>query len=160
LKLKRLIIVEITLLAIALLLVATFVEMAPFLRPSKLSYSIGLYREREYARGNVTLAPGQRSSVRFTYTSYDPAILTLDVEFLTWESPGYLVFRCNSRIFATVFASPENSQSSFIVVTFSGREWVEPPSTMFGVNEISFESALENGYGGTFSYRTSIRGSR
>ena len=157
---KRLLTVEIMLLVVALLSVVAFVEIAPFLRPSRQSYSIGLYREREYARGNVTLASGQRSSVRFTYTSYDPAILTLDVTFLTWESSGHLVFRCNNRIFASVFASPENPVVSFIVVTFSGREWVEPPSSMFGLNEIAFESELENGYEGMFDYRISVRGSR
>jgi len=160
LRLKRLIGVEILILVVALLLVGAFVEIAPFLRPSKLSYSIGLYSEREYARGNVALGVGERSSVRFTYTSYDPAILTLDVAFLTWESSGYLVFRCNNRIFASIFASPENPVLSFIVVTLSGREWVEPPSSMFGVNEIAFESALENGYEGVLNYRISVRGSR
>ena len=159
-RLKKPLIVEITMLVVALLLVVAFVEIAPFLRPSRQAYSIGLYREREYARGNVTLASGQLWSVRFTYTSYDPAILTLEVTFLTWESPGYLVFRCNNRIFATVLASPENHNLSFIVVTFSGREWVEPPSSMFGVNEIGFESQVENGYEGMFSYKISIRGSR
>ena len=159
-KMKRLLIVEIVLLVVALLSVVAFVEIAPFLRPSKQSYSIGLYREREYAGGNVTLAYGQRSSVRFTYTSYDPAILTLEIAFLTWESSGYLVFRCNNRVFASVFASPENPVLSFIVVTFSGREWVEPPSSMFGLNEIAFESDLENGYEGMFDYRINVRGSR
>jgi hypothetical protein len=160
LKLKRLLIVEITFLLAVLLLVVAFVEIAPFLRPSRLSYSIGLYREREYAKGNATLALGGLSTVQFTYTSYDPAILTVDVTFFTWESSGYLTLRCNSRIFATVFASPQNPHSSFIVVTFSGREWVEPPSSMFGLNVISFESELENGYEGVFGYRISIRGSR
>jgi hypothetical protein len=160
LRLKQLIVIEIIILVVALLLVGAFVEIAPFLRPSKQSYSIGLYREREYARGNVTLVIGGRSSVRFTYTSYDPAILTLDVAFLTWESPGYLVFRCNNRIFASVFAQPMSPRLSFIVVTFSGREWVEPPSSMFGVNEIAFESESEGGYEGVFDYRISIRGSR
>jgi hypothetical protein len=157
-KMKRLLIVEIMLLVVALLLVVAFVEIAPFLRPSKQSYSIGLYREIEYARGNVTLTSGQRSSIRFTYTSYDPAILTLDISFSTWESSGYLVFRCNNRVFGSVFASPEKPVLSFIVVTFSGREWVEPPSSMFGLNEIAFESDLGNGYAGVLNYR--IRGSR
>jgi len=160
LRLKKLIVVEILILVVAMLLVGAFVEIAPFLRPSKLRYSIGLYSEREYARGNATLGVGERSSVRFTYTSYDPAILTLDVSFLTWESSGYLVFRCNNRIFASVFASPENPHLSFIVVTFSGREWVEPPSSMFGVNEVAFESELKDGYAGVFNYRISVRGSR
>ena len=159
-KLKRLLIVEVMLLVVVLLSVVAFVEIAPFLRPSKQSYSIGLYREMEFARGNVTLDSGQRWSVRFTYTSYDPAILTLDVTFLTWESSGDLVFRCNNRIFASVFESPEDAVLSFIVVTFSGREWVEPPSSMFGLNEIAFESDLENGYAGMFNYRISVRGSR
>jgi len=153
-------VVEIVLLVVALLLVVAFVEITPFLRPSWQRYSIGLYQEKEYAGGKVTLASGQRSSARFTYTSYDPAILKLDITFLTWEASGYLVFRCNNRVFASVFASPENPDLSFIVVTFSGREWVEPPSSMFGINEIAFESEVENGYEGVFDYRISVRGSR
>jgi len=160
LKLKKLIVVEIVLLVAALLLVIAFVEIAPFLRSSKQKNSIGLYQEKEYARGNATLAVGESSSVRFTYSSYDPAILILDVAFLTWKSPGYLIFRCNNRVFASVFARPENSHLSLTVVSVSGREWVEPPSSMFGVNEIAFESELKNGYEGTFSYKISVRGSR
>ena len=159
-KLRRLIAVEIALLVVAVLAVMVFVEYVPFLRSSKQRSSIGLYQEREYARGNLTMAVGQSSSVRFVYSSYDPAILILDITFLTWESPGFLIIRCNYRICASVSAGPENPFVSFAVVSFSGREWVEPPSSMFGLNEISFESELENGYEGMFSYRISIRGSR
>jgi hypothetical protein len=147
-------------LVVVLFLIITFAEIVPFLRSSKQNTSIGLYQEREYARGNVTLAVGERSSLRFTYLSYDPAILILDMVFLTWNSTGYLTLRCNNRIFASVFVHPENSHVSVTAVTVSGREWVKPPSTMFGLNEVAFESELENGYAGTFSYKISIRGSR
>jgi len=160
LKLKKLMVVEIVLLVVALLLVIAFVEIVPFLRSSKQKNSIGLYQEREYARGNVTLVVGGWSSVRFNYLSYDPAILILDIAFLTWKSPGFLTLRCNNRVFASVFARPENSHVSLTVVSVSGREWVEPPSSMFGINEIAFESELKNGYEGTFSYKISVRGSR
>ena len=157
---RRLVVVEITILVATLLLVVAIVEIVPFLNPSKQRDSIGLYQEREYAKGNVTLASGEWSSVRFTYTSYDPAILTLDIAFLTWKSPGYLILRCNNRVFASVLVQPENSSLSFTIISVSGREWIEPPSSMFGVNEITFESDPNNGYEGTFSYRISVRGSR
>lgn len=159
-KLRKLVFVEIILLVMAMLLILASMEIAPFLKSSKLKSSIGLYQEREYARGNVTLEVGGRSSVRFIYTSYDPAILIVDITFLTWKTTGYLTLRCNNRVFASVFAEPENSQLSVIVVSVSGREWVEPPSSMFGINEITFESESVDGYEGTLIYKISIRGSR
>lgn len=159
-KLKKLIFVEIAILIVALLLVLVLVGVAPYLRSSKQKNTIALYQEREFARGNTTLEVGETTSVKFTYPSYDPAILILDIEILTLKSPGYLVLRCNSRIFASVFVGSEDSHLSFTGVSFSGRDWVQPPSSMFGLNEIAFESESNNGYAGTFSYKISSRGSR
>ena len=159
-KLKKLIIVEIAVLVVALVSVLLFVEIAPYLRSSTQENRIGLYEEREFARGSTVLAVGETSTVNFTYPSYDPAILTLDVTFLFWESPGYLTLRCNHRILASVFVKPDNQDLSFVLVSFSGRDWVEPPSSMFGLNEIAFESESKNGYAGTLGYRVSSMGSR
>lgn len=159
-KLKKLIVVEISVLAVALILVIASMEFAPYLKSSTQKVSIGMYQERESARGNATLTVGETSSVRFIYQSYDPAILIVNIAFVTWKSPGYLILRCNNRIFASVYARPENHSLSFTVISVSGREWVEPPSTMFGVNEIAFESESKDGYEGTLSYIISLRGSR
>jgi hypothetical protein len=159
-KLKKLIVIEISILVVVLFLILAFVEIAPYLGASKQKDTIGLYSEREFARGRTTLAVGETIAVNFTYPSYDPAILTLDITFLFGKSPGYLTLRCNHRIFASIFVTQENTNLSFVGVSFSGRDWVEPPSSMFGLNEIAFESDSNNGYAGTLSYKISSRGSR
>jgi hypothetical protein len=162
-KLKKLIIAE-TLLAVAILLVILFfVEITPYLESSRQNASIGLYNQREYGKGNATIARGQIvRAAQFNYTTSDPAILILDLTFQNWKSTGNLTFAINGRVFSSILATPENSQMSLAVITVSGEDWVETTSLnslVFG-NEITFISSRENGYEGTFDYQISVRGSR
>ena len=53
LKLNRLFLIEIVILMISLVSVVAFLEIAPYLKPSKQNASIGLYREREFAEGGA-----------------------------------------------------------------------------------------------------------
>lgn len=159
-KLNRLFLIEIVILMISLVSVVAFLEIAPYLKPSKQNASIGLYREREFAEGNLAVVVGEMSNANFTYPSYDPAILIVEVTLETCEIPGNLILRCNYREFASIYVDRAGSHHSFTVVSVSGREWVMPPSSMFGFNAISFESPSTDGYEGTITYQIRIRGSR
>ena len=103
----------------------------------------------------------------FNYSTYDPAILVVDLKFNDWQRSGTLSLYCNGILFDTLEASPSNPSVESTAITFSGFELVKSPpsklaiSSVFGYgNEISFFSSPENGYEGTFSYQVSIRGSR
>jgi hypothetical protein len=160
LKLKKLIAVEAAGVALVLILLVILVDFTSYLGSSNQKDRISLYVEKEYAEGNITVVPGRIAFVRFNYSSYEPAILVLELVFQSWESTGYLNIRCNNRAIGPIFASPENSTVRLNVVSTSGAEWVEPLSSMFGLNEVTFESGLENGFIGILSYKIKLRGSR
>jgi hypothetical protein len=162
LKLKKLLFVEIATVAIVLVAILFFVEVSPYLASSKPNSQIGLYNQKEFARDNVTLAVGQTAGAQFNYSSYDPAILVIDLAFQNWQTPGYLSLYCNGRIIATIYASSSNPTVRFTTISVSGWDWVKPPSLnsfTYG-NEVTFSSDPQNGYEGTFDYQISIRGSR
>lgn len=159
-KLKKLIAAEITTVALVFILLVILVDFTSYLGSSNQNDRIGLYAEKEYAAGNITVVSGEIAFVRFNYSSYEPAILVLELTFQSWESTGYLDIRCNNRAIRPIFASPENPIIRLNVVSTSGAEWVEPLSSMFGLNEVTFESGLENGFIGLLSYKIKLRGSR
>ena len=161
-KLKKLLFVEIAAVAIVLVVILFFVEVSPYLASSKPNSQIGLYNQKEFARGNVTLTVGQTAGAQFNYSSYDPAILVIDLAFQNWQTPGYLSLYCNGLIIATIYASSSNPTVRFTTISVSGWDWVKPPSLnsfTYG-NEVTFSSEPQNGYEGTFDYQISIRGSR
>jgi len=144
-----------------LVLVTVAVQLSPYLVSSKQDGSIGLYNEREYGKGNLTLATGEIGTARFNYTIYDPAILILDLTFQSWQKPGYLTLSINGRKITSIFANPEEAHLNLNVITFSGTEWVKPSSIdafTYG-NELVFQSEAVNGFEGTFGYEIKIRGS-
>ena len=160
LKLKKLLVVEITAVALVLVLLVILLNFTSYLGSSSQKDKIGLYVEKEYAAGNITVVPGEIAFVRFNYSSYEPAILVFKLTFHTWESNGYLNIRCNNKAIKPILANPENPTISLTVISTSGGEWVEPLSSMFGLNEVTFESELENGFEGLLSYQIKLRGSR
>jgi hypothetical protein len=162
LKLKKLFIVEIASIAIVIVLVMVFVEFTPYLASASQNDSVGMYNEKVFTKGTVTMAMGDSAGSQFNYTTYDPAILVIDLAFQSWESPGFLSLYCNGRQIATFLASPQNPTVRLTTISVSGWDWVKPPSTntfTYG-NEVDFTSRSENGYQGTFDYTISIRGSR
>jgi hypothetical protein len=162
LKLKKLFAIEIASVIVVLVIIMFFVEVTPYLVSSKPNAQIGVYNQKEFAKDIVTLASGQTASAQFNYSTYDPAILIIDLTFQNWQTPGYLSLYCNGRIIATVYASTANPEIHFTTISVSGWDWVKPPSTnsfTYG-NEVTFSSEPQNGYEGTFSYQISIRGSR
>jgi hypothetical protein len=162
-ELKKLIIVEIAVVIIVLIVVMTFVEIIPNLASSQQNTSIGVYNQKTFGTGNVTLARGTTSqSVKFNYTTFDPAILVLDLNFQTWRAPGNVTISVNGNVLATIYASPEKPQIKLTSITCSGKDLVEPLSknSPFIGNTIYFSSQTSEGYEGTFSYQISIRGSR
>jgi hypothetical protein len=162
LKLKRLFAVEIAVTIIALVGVLFYVEVSPYLISSKPGASIGMYNEREFASKVATLTRGQTARTQFNYSSFDPAIIVLDVSFQSFQTPGDLTVYCNARRIATLYVAPDNPQVRLNVITVSGADWVSTTSTStyaYG-NEITFTSSPQNGYAGTFEYKINIRGSR
>jgi hypothetical protein len=166
-NLRKLFVVEIAVVIVAVVLVLVFVEISPFLAASNQTGQIGVYNQRQYAEDTVTLARGQRASSMFNYSTYDPAILVVDLAFKDWQKSGTLSLFCNGILLDTFEAFPGNPSIESTTVTFSGFDLLKPPpsklaiSTVFAYgNEISFLSPQDDGYEGTFSYQVSIRGSR
>ena len=167
LNLKKLFVAEIAIVIVVVVVVVAFVEITPFLAASNQNGQIGVYNQRVYAQKTVTLQSGQVESSRFNYTTYDPAILVVDLKFQDWQKPGNLSVYCNGILIDNFYANPSNPEVKSTTVTFSGYDLVKPPSAKLGIiyqyaygNEITFMSSNENGYEGTFNYQISIRGSR
>jgi hypothetical protein len=161
-NLKKLFAAEIAIVVIVLVVILFVVEVSPYLASASLNRQIGMFNQKEFAKGNVTLAVGQSASARFNYTTYDPAILIVDIAFKSWQTPGQLSLYCNGRVIATIQATPDNPNVHFSTISVSGWDYVKPPSIdsfTYG-NEVSFVSDLQNGYVGDFTYQISIRGSR
>ena len=161
-NLKKLFAVEIASVVIIIAVILVVVEVTPYLASASQNNQIGMYNQKEYAKGTITLAKGQSASAQFNYTTYDPAILIVDIAFQTWQTPGSLSLYCNGRIIATIQAKPDNPNVRTSTISFSGWDYVKSPSIdafTYG-NEVSFVSDFENGYAGDFSYQISIRGSR
>lgn len=167
LKLKRIVLFEVTAIALIVIFIAVLVEFTPYLTTDAQSSQIDVFQQKEYFRNTVTLASGQRTSAQFNYTTYDPAILVVDIEFANWEKSGYLSLYCNGILIVTFEATPNNPYVELTTITFSGFDIVKPPPpklptsfTLAYGNEVSLLSTEENGYQGTFSYQVNIRGSR
>jgi hypothetical protein len=155
-------VVEIAAVVVILVVILFVVEISPYLASASQSSQIGMYNQKEFAKGTVTLAQGQNANAQFNYTTYDPAILVVDVSFQSWQNPGFLSIYCNGRVVATVYAAPDTPKLHFTTISVSGWDYVKSPSIdsfTYG-NEVSFVSGLANGYAGDFSYEISIRGSR
>ena len=166
-KLKKIITLEIASVAVVLVVVLAFVEITPYLVSSNQNNQIGVFDQREFAKNTVSLLAGQKASCRFNYSSFDPAILVVDLAFQSWQTPGYLSLYCNGILIVTIEATQRNSDVQLTSITVSGYDLVKPHyqlsqvfSTYTYGNEISFVSSVEKGYEGTFSYKISIRGSR
>ena len=166
-NLKKLIFVEVAVVVFAIALVTVFVGITPYLTSSGQNGQIGVFNQREYVQKTATLQPGQMTSSRFNYTTFDPAILVVELRFQDWQKPGKLLMYCNGIFIDTFDATPSNPYVKSTTVTFSGFDLVKPPSSRIGLayqfvygNEISFLSPMEHGYEGTFNYQISIRGSR
>jgi hypothetical protein len=162
LKLKKLFAVEIAIAAVILVAILLVVEVTPYLASANQNNQIGMYNQREFAKGSVTLSRGQTVSAQFNYSTYDPAILVVDLTFQSWQNSGRLSLYCNGIIIATIRATPNNPTVRFSTISVSGWDWVKPPSVnsfTYG-NEVTFSSDSENGYEGDFTYQISIRGSR
>ena len=154
-------------MAVVLVVVLAFVEITPYLVSSNQNNQIGVFDQREFAKNTVSLLAGQKASCRFNYSSFDPAILVVDLAFQSWQTPGYLSLYCNGILIVTIEATQRNSNVQLTSITVSGYDLVKPHyqlsqvfSTYTYGNEISFVSSVEKGYEGTFSYKISIRGSR
>ena len=159
-KLKTIVTFEVLSFAAVLLTVMATLGLVPSLQPSKQNTSIGLYSTISFPKNTIKLASGGSVNMPFKYSSYDPAIIILELSFQTCEEPGYLIIYCNYRRVASIFVSPETPPLILNLISVSGSDWVERPSAMFGRNELLFESESQNGYAGNLTYQITLRGSR
>jgi hypothetical protein len=162
LKLKKLIALEIVSAVIILMVILIIVEVTPYLASTNPNDQIGMYNQKEFAKGTVRITKGQIASAQFNYSTYDPAILIVDLAFKNWQTIGHVSLYCNGKLIATINASPDNPKVHFTAISVSGLDWVKPPSVnsfTYG-NEVTFVSDPESGYEGDFNYQISIRGSR
>ncbi len=159
---KKLFAIEIASAVLVLTVILVIVEVTPYLSSSQANAQIGMYNEKVFAKGLVPLALGQTASAQFNYSTYDPAILVIDLAFQDWQIPGDLSLYCNGRLIATIHATPNNPTVRLTTISVSGWDWVKPPSInsfTYG-NEVTFVSEPETGFEGTFTYQIDIRGSR
>jgi len=161
---------EIVIVVIAIVIIAIFVGLTPYLESSGATGQIGVFNQQEYAQETATIQRGQQTAVsRFKYDTYDPAILKIDIQFQDWKNPGNLSIYLNYILIDSFEATPKNPSFNKTTITFSGLELVKPPpvdlgmyssAQFFAINLLYFESPIEGGYEGTFTYKVSIRGSR
>ena len=160
-KLRKLMLVEVAVVAIVLIIVMIFVELTPYLVSSAQDESIGVYQGKEFRKGKATIAGNPVRAEYFNYSTFDPAILVVNMEFQTWQSPGTLTIAVNGKVFASIVATPEKPKIDVNVISVSGADWVEPTSIFAPASDaISFTSEIGKGYEGNFSYQIVIRGSR
>lgn len=159
-RLRRLVFLEVIFFMAVLISLVVILQLLPFLQPSKENTSIGLYNTKSYPKTPLTMASGSSITLPFYYSSYDPAIIILELIFQTCEQPGYFRAYCNYRNIASIFVSPETPPVTINLISVSGSDWVEPPTAMLGRNELLFESETTNGYAGNLTFQITLRGSR
>jgi hypothetical protein len=128
------------------MIVLLFVEVTPYFASSQQGSSIGVFEEREFLRGDATITKGAFVRTEyFNYSTFDPAILVLRLEFQTWQSAGTLILSINGRVIASIVATPEQPKIELNSVSLSGKDWVEPTSIYSPGfdNSISFASEIE-----------------
>ena len=159
-KFKKIITAEIIIFIMVVVVALFIVELNPSLISSKKSESIPMYSEELVATQNMSLVSGQTQYAQFNYSTYEPVVLVLNVQFQNWQSSGYLTFTCNGRNAVTVFATPRNPQIKLEIVTFANSEWVKPPSKYADTftNSVQFTSSSENGFEGYLICQIFLRG--
>jgi hypothetical protein len=167
LRLKKLITLEIAFVVVMLVVVLIGVQFTPSLVSQNRDDKINVFSQKEYSQNTVSLFGSEKTSCRFNYSTFDPAILVIDLTFHSWQNPGYLSLYCNDILVVTIEATPRNPNVQLTTVTVSGYDLIKPHQQLSYIfnnyvfeNEISFVSTIENGYEGIFSYKVSIRGSR
>jgi hypothetical protein len=159
-KLKGVFILEIAIIIGLLVGAITFLLLMPELGSTQQYESLDSYTQKTNPIHYITIIKDQPGLVRFNYTSYDPSIIVLDLYFDSIEKPGDFDIFCNYKHVTTVTVTPESKNTTINLVSFSGLDWVEPLTSMFGLNDLVFESSDSNGFLGTISYQISFRGSR
>lgn len=159
-KLKKIIFLEIISLVFILLLAIVAFDLIPSLKPSDENSSIDMYTSKSHLKGTLSLTLGGFAIIPFEYSSYDPAIIILEISFLNCKNPGTLTLHLNYRNIASVLVNSDSPPLTLNLISVAGSDWIEPLSAMFGLNELLLESNDQNGYSGNLSYQITIRGSR
>ncbi len=160
-KLKKLILADITILAVVVVSVLALIQLNPSLE-SRRNEQIGMYNEKRLFTSAITLNQGEIASTEFNSTSYEPVVLVITLVFQNWSTPGYVSIYCNGRDIVTLLASPQNPQITLEAMTFANIEWVGPPSaySSFFTNSLQFASTYGDGFEGSLLCQISLRGTR
>ena len=160
-KLRKLFVAELALVFTVLIVIVVVVEVNPALGGSTQSQDIGAFNQKLFSQGAVSITRATSFSTSFDYSSYEPAVLVIDLKFSTIQSPGTLSATCNGRYIGSVYAA-DKSHATFSAISMSGTEWVKPPSAYSSAftNQIIFSSDADQGFEGIFTYQISLRGSR
>lgn len=159
-NLKKIVIIETISIVVIFVAIVTFIEIIPSLQPSEENDKIFPYNSVTILENTINLADKEFVKAPFKYSTYDPAIVVLDITFINCDRQGYLTIYCNYRRIIRLFVDPYTLKQSIIMFSFSGSDWVEPPTAMFGFNELLFESDSQNGFSGKISYQITFRGTR
>jgi hypothetical protein len=162
LKLSKLFLGEVAIVLVVLIVIVVFVEGNSSLATSTQSAPIGAYNQKTYAQDIITIAKGEAYSSVFDYSSYEPAILKIDLTVTGTVSAGYLDLTCNGRYVGSVYVSADTHHALISAISITGAEWVKPPSAYSNAfsNEVAFASNAEDGFEGTFSFQINLKGSR
>jgi hypothetical protein len=162
LKLRKLFVTELAIVIVVLTVIIVVVEVNPALAGASQSAPIGAFNSKIYASDAVTVLKGDTASASFDYSSFEPAILVVNLHFSDVQSAGSLTVVCNDRYVGTINVSPSNPDASISAVSVSGSEWIKPPSAYSNSfsNQIVFVSDSDVGCVGTFGYQIILKGSR
>jgi hypothetical protein len=161
LKLGRLFFIEISVIITVLIVTVIIIQVDPSLAGSKQAQLIGAYNQKVIGKDTITIAKGDAFSTQFGYSSFEPAVLVLDLTFTSCQSSGYLNLECNGRYIGTILVTPDNHHTIVSAISVTGAEWVKPPSLYSDTftNQIIFSSDSSNGYAGTFDFQIRLKGS-
>ncbi len=154
-KMQRLLVIEVVSLVSLGILAISFVNVNPILDVNN-GAPLGLFSERKYSEATITLARGGEAVSLFRYNSYEPAILVLNIDYLSVEKSGYLEIYCNGKTAGKLLVAAGSGPAQLTLVTTAGVDWVKANSQ----NSVFFKSPLADGFEGQFSYEISLRGSR
>jgi hypothetical protein len=162
LKLSKLFVAELAAIVIVVVVVVVFVEVNPALAAGNQTAPIGAFNQKLYSQNSVRISRGEEFTTSFDYSSYEPAILVVDVTFSDAQTQGALDVTCNGRYIGSVYGQSNNARASVCAISFSGTDWVKPPSAYSNAytNQIIFSSDYNRGFEGVFNYQVSLKGSR
>jgi hypothetical protein len=143
------------------LLALSAIQADPYFRPSAQQARLGSV-PKEFSSGNITLSMGQAAVSTFDYSSYEPAILRVVVEYSTVQASGPVSVYLNGRYLGLLGAAEPGKSVGLTAITFAGVELVETPDygATSAPNALAFVSDEPYGFEGEFTFHIYLIGSQ